>query len=465
MKKMKKITPTLLKFKPIKFPPKAKDNLTGMLKEFRERQANYDGIDYFSDNFNVLDLFNDTNAKATETHELQTKFSDSVASNPHEGEESSPLQLNETKINKSRPLSSSATKPQISTSLAKLSRASNAESPTIFKTPINRKTTFTPSLTVEHPGNSIRRVTRRSSLLALSSPSVDNISNQTKNISESMEITPNVESLPRKISNRRTIFTTSAMDVTDAGPSSKRKRNSIVPTRYEDFEVNGKRIESPTNNLNSQSEKSHRRRTTFAFNQTTSNKFEESTSNRRQTVFAPKEASSPLVAFDKDDSVSNPRKRLFKPTNTTPKLTDVTDETKKTTSLRRRTLLPKKQATPSVVSTLDTVDESKTSTTNRRRTLFTESSTTQSSLGVSELTEVGETKDKTSNRRRTMTPSHSSSSITSSSNKLNGTVKAVNRRRTCFTTTDDAKNPLIPSSQGKFYSVCYISIFILHFKM
>lgn len=468
--KKRKVAPALIKFKPIKIPKKAKDNLTGMWNDFRERQVkNSNGIDYFSEDFNVVDLFNDSKATVSKTKVVNSNAGVSI---PIKDTVSLSLHLNETKVNNVN--EKSASNAGVSKALAKIPQVHKNESPTVFKTPLKRKTMLAHSASVEQSPNSLVRVTRRTSMLALCSPSVDNTpiqrnhqvmpaeiteitessDNQTNNKSEPMEITPNVETSPRIISNRRTIHASSSMDITN--PQSSKKRNSVIPARYKDFEVNTKKYlgKNSTDTIDSQSEKNNRRRTVFASSSSTVSTLNkvndemkslpnkrrtlnglketklneidalplneihdghESASSRRLTVFAPTEASSPLVK-NKDDEhkISNLRRTLFKSTASPLAVTPVAkvDETKATNSKRRRTILPSSASSSLVVSTLKKVAELNGASSSRRQTVFT------------------------------------SSHESSDSNTPN---EIPNRRRTCFTASLTTSNQSTPASKGKRY--------------
>lgn len=491
--KKRKLTPTLQKFKSIKIPKKAKDNLTGMLNEFRERQANSSsGINYFSENFKVGDMFNDTKATGGRRTESTSSalLSNPEASTSRKGRVSSPLQSSKTDKTSLK----SNTKSHVSTALAKLPQTPSVQSPAIFKTPANRKTILASSSNVQPSNNSLVRVTRRTSLLALSSPSLVNTPiqrnlqaepaqiteitgnvNSTKNISEPMEITPNGLSSPRVISNRRvTNYTSSEMEVTNAQPTegSKRKRHSIAPMRFKDYEVNTKKYLVKNSTNNSQSDKSIRRktiaptsstkavsplnkvngaqtthpnlrRTLFAVNQTPSNTIDASTSdkthedqvstyNQSQSVFAPNEASSPLEVVK---SVTSICKNLFKTPTATLSPLAVTASTKvddrlKSNSKRRRTLLPPASPSPLAVATVNKISEKEDSTPNREQSAFT--------------------------------PSHVNpiASTSLSLNKIDGTAKEVNRRRTCFASSH--ANEHLDTSQGKCKSILH---FIFSFDL
>lgn len=476
--KKKKTTPTLIKFKPIRIPKKAKDNLTGMWNEFKERQiVNSNGIDYFSENFNVVDLLDDSKATAGNTKAVNSKKSlvfSAEASVSVQQTVTSPLHLNETTVNNVDEISTSAAADSdVSQALAKLPQVQNKESLTVFKTPSTRKTMLARSVVAEQSPSSLVRVTRRTSMLALSSPSVNDTSiprnrqvmpeeiteitddNQTNNKSEAMEITPNVVSSPRVIASRRTIFTSSAMDITEQQPksTSTRKRNSVIPARFKDFEVNTKKYlgNNSSDATNVQSEKSNRRRTVFAPNdkasnsttvsilsppnrrrtlntlkQTTSNKIDVSPLNEReeatanQTVFAPNEASSPLIVNnDSKQNIANLRRTLFKSSDAIPS-----------------TLVNE--------SPVNKIDDAKPTSSKRRRTLLPPSSTASSPLVVSTLKKVTELKAAGSSRRQ-FTPSQESSKQPHSS--LSNTANEIqNRRRTCFATSQTESTP---SSKGK----------------
>lgn len=451
--KKKKVTPSLIKFKPIKIPKKAKDNLTGMWNDFRERQVkNSNGIDYFADNFNVGDLFNDSKATVGKAKVVN---SSQEASNSLNKTVASSVQVNET--------DKSTSDAGVSKALAKLPQEQQKESPTIFKTPLNRKTMLAH---VEQSPNSLVRVTRRTSMLAINNTDTpiqtkrqvmpeeiteitDFSDNQTNNNSEAMEITPNVATSPRIISNRRTIHASSSMDMTNPLPSltSTRKRNSIIPARFKDFEVNTKKYlgKNPTDTPSSQAKKDNRRRTVFVSSSSTvddavkslpskrrtlnalkETKFDEihdshhTTSSRRETVFAPNEASSPLVANeDEKNKISNLRRTLFKSTQSPLVVTPVTkggDTTNGTSSKRRRTILPPTASSSLVVSTLKKAAELNGAGSSRRQTVFTPS---QRNLD---------------------------SSDTLVSNTPN---EVPNRRRTCFTTSHTTSNHSTPASKGK----------------
>lgn len=458
IKNQKKNTPTLMKFKHIKIPKKAQDNLTKIIKDFKDRQAtnNPNGIDYFSANFKVVDLLNDTTATGKEISAKRSLYPDSEKSIPRKDDVSSAVQLceKEKSKDKTKPLSS-ITKPPVSTALAKLPQVPSVKSPTIFKTPVNRKTLLTPSVNVEKSPNSLVRVTRRTSMLALASPLVDNTPtqrnrhvmpeeiteidncniNETKNNSVPMAITPNVESAPRVISSRRTIFTSSAMDVTDPQQtvSSSRKRVSMIPTRFKDFEVNTKKYlgKDASNPINSQSEKS----------------------NRRRTLFTPSNATSSSSALTEEDtlkSVPNRRRTLFSMNQTSNASTSDKILDGQESSSRRETVFSPKDASSPVIPKKDTTD--------LRRRLFKPNTVTPSPLAVTALTKDDEQKKTNSKRRRTLLPStHATPSPLAVStvnkadlsvNKLDGTQK-IDRRRTCFATSHVTGDQSINASQGK----------------
>lgn len=453
--KKKKPAAPLIKFKPIKIPKKAKDNITGMINEFRQRQVrNSSGIDYFSENFNVVDLFRESN-------DGNTKRSLNINA---EATVTSQSRSNQTKPDSNKSETSN-TDPVVSQALVKVPQT---ESPAVFKTPMKRKTMLPPST------NSLVRVTRRTSMLALSTPSVVHASispnrqvqpeviteitdandNTTKNRSEAMEISPNVVSPPRVISNRRTIFTSSAMDLTNVESSSSlpstRKRNSIIPAKFKDFEVNTKKYLGKNSTDSNKSEKTNRRRTTFATSEMPTPSpiiVTNSTakSNRRRTLnhskptttndsnavsslneitegiesnpidFAPNEASSPMVANkDEVNGMGNLRRTLFPPSPLAVTPVNKINKTTNTSGKRRRTLLPpnEKDSNSLMVSTLKKATES-----NRRRTVFT--------------------------------PSHGSAPVESVALSMKTPNESQNRRRTCFATSQTAIDQSTPASKGK----------------
>lgn len=412
--KRKKVTPPPIKFKPIKVPKKAKDNLTGMMNEFQSRQiVNANGINYFSKDFNVVDLFDDS-AVTTDgrpkhiSSKRSLVFDDKeTVSSPKTGADN----VQSTEINQ--------------------------KSPPVFKTPSNRKT-MVASAVVETP-NSLVRVTRRTSMLALSSPSVERNrhvqpeeiteitnfeDNQTNNSSVPMEITANVASSTRIVSSRKTMFASSAMDLTDVQPT--RKRNSITPARFKDFEVNTKKYLGKNSPENSQSEKSNRRRTVFASDVTITSPTtvatlsatkDTSKANRRRTVntlkqpidvdasqlntiqhrkdatanqsamFAPNDASSPIVVNkDGGRNIASLRRTLFKANGAVPSplaitpTTGVNNETKTTNSKRRRTLLPPSDITSTSLAV--TPSQGNAIVPNRRRTCFSTSQSHQPSSAI-----------------------------------------------------------------------------------
>lgn len=465
--KKKKAAPALIKFKPIKIPKKAKDNLTGMWNDFRDRQVkNSNGIDYFSENFNVVDLFNDSKAvgKTNVANSISHGISKSI-----EDADSSSLHLNEAKINDDN--EKSTNNSSVTKALATLPQV---KSPTLFKTPSNRRTMLAQSVGVDQSPNSLVRVTRRTSMLALASPSVDRTSvhrnphvlpeeiteitdsndNQTNNHSVAMEITPKVVTSPKVISNRKTIHASSSMDITDQRPflASSRKRNSVIPAKYKDFEVNTKKyLGKNSTDTDSHSEKNNRRRTVFASSSSTFSTLKKvdeemkSLPNKRRTLnaskqttfsaidasslnlghestFAPNEASSPLVVNkDEEHQVTNLRRTLFKSTPSPLALTPVTkaNETKATNSKRRRTILPPSETASSsslIVSTLKKAAESNGASSSRRQTVFTPSNESLNSSGTL---------------------------VSNTSNEVQ------NRRRTCFTTSHTTGNQSTPASKGK----------------
>lgn len=469
--KKRKHTPAIVKFKSIKIPKKAKDNITGMLNEFRERQANTSsGIDYFSENFKVVDLFNDTKITGDRRKTSTTKrslFSSPKASTSRK-DEVSPALLSNKKDETSQ-------KSHTSTSLAKLP-TSHVESPAIFKTPANRKTIL--SSDVQRSANSLVRVTRRTSMLALSSPSVDNTpiqrnqqaipaeiteitgdDNLTKNTSEPMEITPSVEKSPRVISNRRTNVISTEMDVTnpESTISLTRKRNSIIPMRFKDFEVNTKKYLVKNSPNNSQSEKTIRRRTVFALNDTTSSTTAVSTSNkvdeaqtshpnRRRTLFAINHTPSNAIDalnqnHEEQASTSNVNQSsVFAPNEASSPLV----ATKNVASLRRSLFKPPTATlSPLAITALTKVDDMPKSNSKRRRTLLPPQS--PSPLAVSTLNTVGEKGD--ANRRRTVFASHTNPILSTTTPSNNETAKGSNRRRTCFASSQASDH--LNTSQGK----------------
>ncbi|KAG4073467.1 hypothetical protein HA402_000691 [Bradysia odoriphaga] len=424
----KKITPPPIKFKPIKVPKKAKDNLTGMMNEFQSRQiVNSNGINYFSSDFNVVDLFDDSEVTDGKAKQVNSKrslvFDDEVTVSP-------PLRSDKQKTGTNNKQSTDSD----------VSLVKSQKSPPVFKTPLNRRTTVAPSASAEQTPNSLVRVTRRTSMLALSSPSIDHMSvernrhvmpeeiteitnsndNRTNNHSVPMDITPNVASSTRIISSRKTMFSSSAMNLTEVQPTvqSTRKRNSITPARFKDFEVNTKKYLGKNSPENSQSEKSNRRRTVFASGDTIPSQSTvaifngakdatEKSSNRRRTVntlkqstdvdasrlntlhqrkdttvnqsnttFAPNDASSPLVVNkDNGRNIASLRRTLFKtvpsPLAATP--TAKVNETKPTNSKRRRTLLPPSDITSSALAVTPSQGNSNPNVSNRRRTCFSTS--------------------------------------------------------------------------------------------
>lgn len=454
-----------MKFKPIKIPKKAQDNLTGMLNEFEMRQA--------AREFNMEDLFNDTPVTVTAVNSKRSLAFDAEATTTPKDTVSSQLHLTNTKPRDNN-------KSISSKELVKLQ-----DSPTVFKTPLKRKTLLAQSVDGQ-TSNSIGRVTRRTSMLALNSPAVDitptrisrppaepaeiieisnSNNNQTNNNAEAMDISPNVGTTsPRIKSNRRTIFTSSAMDITEpkSSSTSTRKRNSIAPARYKDFIINTDEYFEKNSTNDSQSEKSDRRRTIFPSSNkpsasstiTTLNKADDaktSVPNRRRTLhalnqktvsettlneiheekestsnvtsFAPQEASSPLVVSkDEGYNIGNIRRTLFKSTNATMSPLAITPNTK--------------------------VDATKATSTKRRRTLLPPSGAS-SSLVKSTLKKAAESNGEDSLRRQAIiTPSHaiSTSSNTSTSTKPD---EIPNRRRTCFATSHALSNHSTPPSTGK----------------
>ncbi|KAJ6643102.1 Microcephalin [Pseudolycoriella hygida] len=367
--KKKKATATITKVKPIKIPKKAQDNLTGMINEFRERQIpNSDGINYFSDNFNVNDLLKDSESDIVNANQVKTTVA--------------PTTLNETKINDNEKFNSTAS--SVISPVGQDSKTTTAR-----KTPSNRKSMLALSKTPD----SLVRVTRRTSMMTLSSPVVDKTTiyrnrfvepeviteitdanmNQTNNISEVMEITPtNAQVSPRIISNRKTIFTSSAMDITNALPSttSTRKRVSIVPAKFKDFEVNTKKY------LERNSTETNRRRTVFAsITQKSSSKtvstltevsdLTKSTPKRRRTLNAMK-FQQELATIRNDASTtvecnnSVTRRALFEPNDTTLKPMTESITTKKKSSNSSSNLLAK------------SISKKVEKNSSSRRTVFTE---------------------------------------------------------------------------------------------
>lgn len=476
-----------MKFKPIKIPKKAKDNITGMWNEFRERQVNNsNGIDYFSENFNVVDLFNDNTNKSTvgTSTEVQSKKSlnfDAIVSVSASIADtiSPPLHLNGTKINNDN----------VSQAVEKLPQMRSKESPIVFKTPSNRKTMFANSTVVEQSPSSLVRVTRRTSMLALSSTAVDSPAiqrnrqvmpeeiteisnsndNQTNNDSQAMEITPNTVSAPRVISKRKTIFSSSAMDITDPQPvvTSTRKRNSIIPARYKDFEVNTSKYLGKNSTTHSELEKSNRRKTLLPYSampsssstvsilnqtdnaklspvnrrrtlntvkQTTVNEADASalyaiheeaktSSNRRKTLFAPNEASSPLVGNKNGEhNIANLRRTLFQSSNAT--------------------------MSPLAVTPVAKVDDTKATNSKRRRTLLPANDKASSSLIVSTLKKSVEING--SRRRSEMAPSHGSHKSMSGTSPSNKPNDITHRRRTNFESSHKTGDQSTPISKGKF---------------
>lgn len=475
IKKKKTVAPAM-KFKTIKIPKKAKDNITGMWNEFRERQvSNANGIDYFSENFNVVDLFNDNASKSTAgTSKKSLNFDATVSVSATIADTiSSPLHSNETKINNDN----------VSQTVEKLPQMQSKESPVVFKTPSNRRTMLANSVGIEQSPNSLVRVTRRTSMLALSSPAVDSTpiqrsrpvmpeeiteipnfnDNQTNNDSQAMEITPNTVSAPRVISNRRTIFSSSGMDITDPQPvlTSTRKRNSIIPARYKDFEVNTKKYIGKNSTTNSELEKSNRRKTLLPYsampsssstvsilNQTDNAK--KSPVNRRRTLNTVKqttvnEADSSAL-YEEEKASSNRRKTLFAPNEASSPLVGIKNGEHKIANLRR-TLFQTSNATmsPLAITPVAKVDDTKSTNSKRRRTLLPANDKASSSLIVSTLkksVEINGTGTSSSRRRSEFTPSHGSHE---SSNDI------THRRRTNFESSHITGDQSTPISKGKCY--------------